>query len=215
MAFDLSGIGRAIWILYLIAVALSAWYLRSIAGQWPRVRRAIAVVAMVVAVMPLVEELYIASRFEHHCKQDGLWVPEVLVAEGYFHSTLDAATPGTIERGFNFIEYRPSAHPGKIGHLRKRDGGYEEILLDQPMARYEYRMEYMRGVVDYKIRMIQDALLDRQTGKPAATDTRYLRYPAWLDSLWLRFFGIQGRECSNRDPIYLPYVIDAAVDVNK
>ena len=100
---------------------------------------------------------------------------------------------------FQFIEYSSESVPGKIEHVRRReDGGYERLLLDEPRARYEYRFEYQRGVVDYKIRMIQDAIVDRQTGKPAATDTRYLRYPAWLDSLWLKFFGIQGGGCENK-----------------
>ncbi len=209
MDFGLSFFGFVLYPVYLVAVALGAWIVRRVtdASESPNWSRAVWVLTAVVALFPLLEELYIASRFAHHCKDDGVWLPHVLEADGYFSTSQRGSTPVTDTRlsdefgkaklgKFNFREYPSDSVPGKIAHVRRReDGGYEMLLLDEPRARYEYRFEYQRGVVDYKIRMIQDAIIDRQTGKPAATDTRYLRYPAFLDALWMKFFGIRGSRC--------------------
>lgn len=187
----------SVGLLLLLARRLRDWK-----GRW----FILAPLALVAIALPWADEIYIASRFAKLCEGAGVHVTRKVEVDGFFdQTTTGPSKPGRItsqqaidvyeKNGYRFYERKTGDN---VSHVEKVSGEWRITLLDRPTARYHYKriVDYRdsEGIhyekrVDHKIEMTGEVVIDSQTGEEIARKVQYMRYPGWVEHLWVRFFG--------------------------
>jgi hypothetical protein len=202
MSMQFSPFGIAIIaILYAViaVIAILLWhFFRSIVS-----RVLISVVALVAVSLPIAEEAWIAWHFAKLCEDAGVHIKRKVAADGFLETTssyyrASNAKVGPIGRRgelFDFekagYRFKESQLNGGVWHLEREGDQLIASLRDIPEARYQYGFTDPRQdvPVGHRLKKYETVIIDRETGETIARDTRYKRYPGWVESLWIGFFG--------------------------
>lgn len=75
-------------------------------------------------------------------------------------------------------------------------------ILDKPGARYQVKWHYQptryryEEPIGWKLEKSELQVVDRETGEVLGRDTRIVRFPNFMESAWLQFFGPANVGCS-------------------
>lgn len=167
----------------------------------------ISALAILVFIAPIADEIYIAYRFAKLCEDAGIAVVRRVRADGFYDDTMPSGY-GLIEQyGYRFMEHR-SDRDGKVVHIEKLGSDWRKTILERPTARYHYkRIVDYRDIdgrihhempVDLRIQMTGWMIVDTETREVIARNVTYMRYPGWIESLWLGFVGTSQRSCTDK-----------------
>ena len=218
MSFPFSIIGTLIYIFYvaaiigIVAIPLYLFVFKNNRWKW----FFISPIVILLVLAPVAEEVYIQHRFETLCEDAGVHVKRKVKAEGFFDATQnDSSTtnkvyddPRAVKRikdsGFRFKERRTSQE--KVRHLEIKNGKIEQTIIDKPEAQYYYKYSHNNNRVDWKITKSQRIVEDStNNGDIIGRATTIKRYPCFIESIWIRFFGSGMQMCPVPDePPYQP-----------
>lgn len=202
-ALEIYPIGLAIASVFWIPAY--RFVLRPLSRSWkekPWRMPALGVLALGLLVLPYADELWIAWRFSSLCEDAGVHVTRMVEVDGFLDDTSRSAAhvkeqlirdPQAIEQfdrsGYRFKE--SMLYNGKVWHLERVTGGLQLTILDHPTARYVYKFADPNHDVPVGLKTIrtEEIVVDSGTGEIIGRDTRYKRYPGWLEGLWIRFLG--------------------------
>lgn len=179
-------------------VALPFYWIAFIAIQhsWRRaagrpIRWGLVLAAPGILVLPIADEFWIAWNFERACREEaGVHVYRKVEAEGFFDGTGSPGTGVIEELGFRYAE--GLTQNGKaVAHVERVKGLWHRTILDRPQSRYHYRWAVPEQSVQVGHQLWREELqvIDVKSGEVLGDSVRFARYPAWLQGLWVRFFG--------------------------
>lgn len=201
MSYPFSIIGTFIFLIYAAAVfaivvmPLWKWLLKDKVWKfW-----VITPITVSLLVIPIAEELWIQHRFETLCKDAGIHVKRKVKVDGYFDATKSDLSivdkmysdPKAVDRlrksGFRFIERRTNHN--KVRHLEVESGKIKQMILDKPESQYHVLHTRNHSSVGHQLTKMQWVIIDSQLNEMISRDTRYARYPGFIEGLWIRFLG--------------------------
>lgn len=219
-----SPFGYMIMAVFYAVVFVLYWYLIwTTMASWKRTRLALAVpVTIVVLALPWIDEMWITWRFNELCKTEGPQVVRAVKVEGYLvdmgrsssskNEKVGLMENPQIKESFDRSGYRfkeTMYQDGKVRHLEREPEGVRVTILDRPEARYSYTTAMpspkFEEVAGFKIEKIEYRIVDLQTGEVIGRDTRYKRFPGWVEGLWVGFFGSGLTTCSDLRQKPLPH----------
>ena len=153
---------------------------------------------LIIMVLPIADELWISYNFYEVCKDAGVHVTRKIEVEGFYDETMRSGYENIKNNGYQFMEH-PSTKKGKIGHVTRINGEWEEEVLNEPTARYHYKYADPRQWVPIGFQLYKHEMqiIDSETGEMVSRETSFSRYPSLVEGLWIRFFG-SGQEICNR-----------------
>lgn len=172
----------------------------------------LAPLIVICIALPIADEIWISSNFNKLCQGAGVQVYEKVEVEGYLDSTSQAgaylviekivsdpkAIKRFIEDGYSFKE--KTLDDGTVRHLELVEEGLEISIINKPRARYVFKYSHNNEQIGYKIRKTEYVIIDAKTDEVIGKDTRYKRYPGFVDWLWIRFFDAGSRICEGTAP---------------
>lgn len=212
MSMQFSPIGIAIIaVLYAViaVIVVLLWnFFRSIVS-----RVLISVVALVAMALPIAEEAWIAWHFANLCEDAGIHVKRKISAEGFLEtmsSPVGFATTGPVGRRGELAEFEKAGfrfkesplRDGRVWHLEREGDQLIASIRNIREARYRFGFaDSQQDVpVGYRLDKHEMVIVDMETGETIARDTRYIRYPGWIESLWIGFFGSGLTTCAGTAP---------------
>jgi hypothetical protein len=161
-----------------------------------------------LAVAPYLEEAHITAQFEELCKRSGIHVLRQVRAEGYFDDFgMRSLTPGPItnpeairereRRGYQFVEYRgfPDRSGKPFYRIEKSANGWIVRRIEHPTARYRYFESAGNQLVEHKVWLQEQVILDTESHEVISRKTRYKRILNTVDQAWMGLFGSTLRIC--------------------
>lgn len=187
-------------VFYALAatVLLFAWlWLR----RWRHWRAVLIPVALVALIAPWADEVWIAWRFGQLCKDAGVHVYRTVEVDGFYDSTMRSGYELIKRHGYKYMEH-PSDPRTKVDYVERIDGEWKKTTLDRPRSRYIYQFADPRQEVPagFKIEKTEWQVVDSQNGEIIGRETRFSRYPGWVQSLWIKYFGNGGNTCEGAAP---------------
>jgi hypothetical protein len=152
---------------------------------------------LIILVLPISDELWIAYHFKEVCKDAGVHVSRKIEVKGFYDETMRSGYEILKQNEYKFMEH-PSTVKGKIGHVVNVNGEWKETILDKPTARYHYKFSDKRQwfPVGFQLYKREMQIIDSKTGEIVSRNTAYARYPSLVEGIWVRFFGSGKRICS-------------------
>jgi len=210
MNLQISIIGIAIIAVFYMAVTglviLPLWY-KLKDKTW---RKAVIVpLAVIIAVLPWVEEVWIAYHFANYCEDAGVHVTRQVVVEGYYDDTGSGpAEPGLITNpqsikalessGFRYKEFKAYKQDfGQprvyiVNHMEKNaNGQWRVTILNKPQARYHLKFADPRQEVSigWKLEKRETLIVDADQDKVISRELSFNRYPNIIEGLWIGLVG--------------------------
>ena len=158
---------------------------------------------LVLLLLPVSEELWIAWNFARACETAGTFVTEKVVVDGFYDTTRethagprnDDAARDLDRAGYRFYEMvlrDEKGGPNRVVHLEKRKDVWESTVLDHPTARYQYlwrsHIPVARKVVKH-----ESIVIDTKDQSVIGRETIVGRYPPWffigLDAPQMQCYG--------------------------
>lgn len=199
--------GLVIFGLYAgLILLLVIWPLsRLLKGRSWR-RPLLGIVAAVLLASPFAEEFWIAWHFRELCKDAGVHVYRKVEVDGFYDSTMRSGYELIQQKGYRFMEH-PAREAGKIEHIERIAGEWKVSLLYRPTARYHYKYAYQptpykyEEPVGWKIERTEWQVIDSENGEILGRETKYSRYPATVEAVWMaRLFGSGRSTCKGLAP---------------
>ena len=161
-------------------------------NRWRRL--VIAPLAVLVVAAPWADELWIAWSFSELCKDAGVHVARNVEVDGYYDSTSEThrdppSTQGIREYekgGYRFYERKSR---DKYVVRERVHGEWRTSIHDRPTARYHYKKVRDDADIGYQLEAIEYVVVDSQSGDVIGRNVIYKRYPGWVNTLWVRYFG--------------------------
>lgn len=145
-------------------------------------------IAIFVIALPWIDEIWIAYHFHEACKDAGIHVSRQVDVDGFYYDAIRSGYSLINHYGYGFMEHK-SRKAGKVDHITKTDGQWKKETIDKPTARYHLKYSYKHTPVNVQLTKFESVVLDSVTNEIIGRDTRYSRYPGWLNSLWMGSYG--------------------------
>ena len=157
--------------------------------------------ALIALIAPWTDEVWIAWRFSQLCRDAGVHVYKTVEVEGFYDSILRSGYELIEHYGYKYMEH-PSDPRSKVDRVEKVDGEWRKTTSDQPSSRYQYRFADPRQEVPigYKLEKTEWQVVDTRAGEVIGRELRFARYPSWVQSLWIRYFGNGAVMCEGTAP---------------
>ncbi|OGO40013.1 MAG: hypothetical protein A2Z03_12050 [Chloroflexi bacterium RBG_16_56_8] len=217
MTLQISAIGLFIMAVFYALAAGLFLLVRRWLRDWKPKWVVLIPLAIISLVLPWADEVYISYRFAKLCEGAGVQVVRKVEVEGFYNETTSGPSePGPItnqqaidayDKGsYRFYERKARE---KVSHVEKANRKWEVSILDRPTARYHYKriIDYRdeHGIhhekqVAHQIQMIGEVVIDSETGEEIGRNVEYMRYPGWIEGLWVRFFGTGQTICKGSAP---------------
>lgn len=171
-------------IAYAIAALVYGfiWWLSGDATRRILIR---LVAAIVLLLLPVSEELWIAWNFGQACKEAGAFISKKVQVDGFYDDTRTThagkPTPQAVESfekgGYRFYEMKGSN--GGVVHIEKSDGQWNATMLDRPRARYHYQS---RDHIPQATKVVkhESVVVDTQERQILGRETIFGRYAPWF-----------------------------------
>ncbi|MGD2141533.1 MAG: hypothetical protein PVH25_14140, partial [Burkholderiales bacterium] len=170
------------------------WLVRRLRVRAPGAQVLVAPLFAVLYIAPIAEELWIARNFDHLCSADaGVFVNKIVEVEGFYDASAvlpmrfgDLASESVEyykKGGYRYFEFglaQPRGRPNKVVHVEKINGVWTPKVLDHPVSRYHYLQTHRGTLVAHKIKKVERAVTDSETGELLARETRYRRGAPWF-----------------------------------
>jgi len=138
----------------------------------------VAPLAVVILVLPWLQEAWIAWKFSHVCRDAGLHIAREVHAEGFYNDTvITGAKSGPItypkwiealdKSGYSFTE--TPRYGGKVSHVEKVNGRWTLTVLDRPTARFHFKMPVSFADLGQGIYCSEETVVDTQTHQTIAS----------------------------------------------
>ncbi|MDY6867055.1 MAG: hypothetical protein SVT56_04000 [Chloroflexota bacterium] len=212
MSYPFTIIGTLIFIAYIavvfVIVVLPMWILVLKEKSWKW--WFITPVSFLLIATPVVEELWIQHKFENLCKDAGIHIQRKVYAYGYFDSSKnDIMKSDRVYKnnelykniknsGFRYIERK--TNNGKVRHIEITNGKISETLLNKPESQYYLINTHNHVPVAHRIVKMQWVIKDMESNEIIGRDTKYARYPSFVESLWVNFIGDGQEICRGTYP---------------
>jgi hypothetical protein len=205
MSMQITIFGLVIGTIYswiVIGLLIVFWYpLR----RWRFTWVPFVAVGLVAIVAPWAEEYWIASRFEELCKGAGVHVYRTVEVEGFYDDT-GVVGENDLSAGWTYLEYRDPVYKD-VRRIQKNDGRTQTLHVALPTARYHYRHAYQptpyryEESVAWKVERTEWQVVDSQSSEVLGRETKYSRYPAVVDAIWMApLFGSGRTTCKGSAP---------------
>jgi hypothetical protein len=201
---------------YLLAYLLLLRFWRKLRAS--PMRWGILALTPIVLALPFADEFWIAWRFREACKDAGVHVYRQVTVEGFVDDTnrgsrhqvvvglLPNFDPKSLQdwdrRGYRFQENM--LDDGGVLRLERTEQGIVASVLDRPSARYRYKRGYdvtpysLEESASYAIEKVEYQVVDSESGELLGRDTRFTRFPCWIERIWIRYLGSGGNSCPDR-----------------
>jgi len=176
------------------------WWYSSVSNRRVIVR---VIAALVLLLLPIGEELWVAFNFAQACKDAGTFINRKVTVDGFYdatrntHSgrpTADAARHFDSE-GFRFYEMvlrDNKGGPNRVVHLERSSDEWRVSVLDRPTARYHYRWRSHIPIAP-KVVKHESTVVDTQDETVIGRETIVGRYAPWffvgLDAPQMQCYG--------------------------
>lgn len=159
--------------------------------------------ALVILLVPVSEELWIAWNFNQACKEAGTYVAKQVHVDGFYDSTREmhagprnADAARELDRGrFHFYELALRDTKGgrhRVVHLEKAGGVWKATTLYLPTARYQYRSRSHIPIA-WKVVEHESIVVDTKDQQVIGRERIVGRYAPWfwvgLDSPQVQCLG--------------------------
>jgi hypothetical protein len=185
--FSIVPLGIA-YVLMLVFFGLAWWFTRK-AESRVVIR---ATTALVLGVLPIGEELWIAWNFGQACKQAGTFITRKIPVEGFYDDTRSThfgdptaqAAESFDKTGYRFLEMK--GPNGRVVHIEKSDGTWKATLLERSTARYQFKhTDPINGTPwGHKIIRSGSSVIDVETNEEIARYVSFGRGAPWY-FIWL------------------------------
>ena len=101
-------------------------------------------IAIVVIVLPWIDEIWIAYHFHEACKDAGIHVSRQVNVDGFYDDAIRSGYSIINRYGYGFMEHR-SKKTGKVDHITKNNGQWKKETIDKPTARYPVSYTHLRA----------------------------------------------------------------------
>jgi hypothetical protein len=182
-----------------VAMALVFWGVAVGTRGIQRRRTVLVITALVLLVLPISEELWIAWNFGQACKQAGTFIHKKVAVDGFYDDTRSThageptqqAAESFDRSGYRFLEMK--GPKGGVVHIEKVNGRWRSTLLERPTARYQYQsrshIPESRKVVKH-----ESIVVDTHDQQAIGRETIFGRYAPWffvgLDAPQMQCHGV-------------------------
>ena len=212
MDYPFTVIGSFVFIIYIFivitVVIAPLWIivLKSRSWRW----WAISPMAILLISYPIAEELWIQHQFSRLCDDAGIHIQRKVFAYGYFDSSKNDSVTGDRvyknndlyknikDSGFRYIERK--TENGNVRHIEIVNGKISEAILNKPESQYYLINTHNHVPIAHRIVKMQWVIKDIVSNEIIGRDTKYARYPGFVESLWVNFVGDGQEICRGTYP---------------
>jgi hypothetical protein len=199
MSFQITVAGLAlVAVFYACAAGLLTFLYRKASSKRSR-WVFIGPLTLAVLVAPWGDELWIAWRFSEVCEDAGVQIGKRIAVDGFYNDTSSGTSASGVvasnqwidaleKSGFLFHEAR--LLDGKVSRVEKIDGVWRQVVLDKPTARYHFKKAMSDADAGRAISCSEDVVIDSASNETVARYRYCKRYASFVESLWMRSFGL-------------------------
>lgn len=207
--YILTPIGVIVIATYSFLIFLITVILRRFVKRFPWIWRGLKSLAVILLLLPWLEEAWISWHFAQACKEAGVKVYRQVEVEGYGISRKDLTRKDVTEgeqfpydptrvadfeeMGFRF--YEDILADGSARHLERTGNRVMVTLRDVPEARYYERYAYQPTPfrtdepIGWKLEKLERQVIDSKTGEILGKETDFRRVLPTYEALIAGLFG--------------------------
>ena len=162
------------------------WGIARLTRGVPGRKALLTIVGVVLLLLPISEELWIAWNFGQACKEAGTFIYKKVQVDGFYDDTRSThageptqqAAESFDKSGYRFLEMKgPSSG---VVHIQKVDGRWKSTLLDRATARYWFKWNQGAEIVTHKVGKTEYLVVDITNGETIARYKAFGRDAPWF-----------------------------------